>query len=210
MSPSSTGGQGAPPPSRRRRRSRPWLAFATLVSLVMCCAKPVADAFVSPQARVARLSALGQTNGLPSAAGVTSHRFRSSTAQQQQRSVERANRCVCSERIQPRIFDCVHTLCWGPLLERGWQRSEQGRRWLSCRIFVDRSFAARPLIHFRFFSISTRRRVSKTNINYPRIGGLTTTLHMGIQIAPVGVGVLCIEHMWTQKRQAKQKGGVTN
>lgn len=159
MSPSSTGGQGAPPPSRRRQRSRPWLAFATLVLLVMSCAKPVADAFVSPQARVARLSALGQTNGLPSAAGVTSHRFRSATAQQQQRSVRRANRCVCSERIQPRIFDCVHTLCWGPLLERGWQRSEQGRRWLSCRILlIDRLLRASPDPFSIFFDLDASPR----------------------------------------------------
>ncbi|CAM9999951.1 unnamed protein product, partial [Ectocarpus sp. 8 AP-2014] len=59
----------------RRRRSRPAPGLAMLVWAVLCCATPVAVAFVSPKARVARLSALGKSNpmGKP---GVTSHRFR--------------------------------------------------------------------------------------------------------------------------------------
>ncbi|CBN75106.1 similarity to sodium/hydrogen exchanger and potassium exchanger [Ectocarpus siliculosus] len=50
-----------------------------LVWAVLCCATPVAVAFVSPKARVARLSALGKSNpvGKP---GVTSHRWAATTA----------------------------------------------------------------------------------------------------------------------------------
>lgn len=92
MSPSSIGEEQGMHPFRRRRRSRPWLGFATLVLLGVLCANPAADAFVSPQGQVARLSALGKTNGLPAAAGVTSHRFRSAT--EKQRGIARADRCV--------------------------------------------------------------------------------------------------------------------
>ncbi|CAM9759632.1 unnamed protein product, partial [Ectocarpus sp. 12 AP-2014] len=58
----------------RRRRSRPAPGLAVLVWAVLCCATPVAVAFVSPKARVARLSALGKSNPLGKP-GVTSHRF---------------------------------------------------------------------------------------------------------------------------------------
>lgn len=85
---------------RRRRRSRPGLGFATLVSLVVFCAIPIASAFMSPQARVARLSALGKyRNESPlalAAAGrgrVTSRRcFQSTMAQNS--SAAQSRRCV--------------------------------------------------------------------------------------------------------------------
>ncbi|CAM9624445.1 unnamed protein product, partial [Ectocarpus sp. 13 AM-2016] len=58
----------------RRRRSRPAPGLAVLVWAVLCCTTPAAVAFVSPKARVARLSALGKSNPLGKP-GVTSHSF---------------------------------------------------------------------------------------------------------------------------------------
>lgn len=89
---------------RRRRRSRTCLGFATLVSLVIGCATPMASAFMSSQARVARLSALGKyPNGSPLALGaaaagggrVTSRgRFSSTTTENCSTAVAHARRCV--------------------------------------------------------------------------------------------------------------------
>lgn len=84
--------------ARRRRCSRPASGLAMLVWAVLCCATPVAVAFVSPKARVARLSALGKSNPMGKQPGVTSHRFRLATTTASRHSSSSSSRTTGNSR----------------------------------------------------------------------------------------------------------------